>query len=67
MVESNNRYGQTALAVETRSASTEAGRPKLLFVGDNRAAENWGRGASFAMYQTLSSYSISAATSPAIS
>ena len=55
MVESDNPCGQTALAVEPHSASTEAGRPKLLFVGDNRAAVNWGRGASFAMLQTLSS------------
>lgn len=47
--------GKTSMVGEPRSSEYQANRPKLLFIGDNRAAENWGRGASSALHQTLSS------------
>jgi hypothetical protein len=46
-------------AVETRSSviatSSSPARPKVFFVGDNRTNANWGRGASLALGQLLSS------------
>ena len=44
-------------ACETLSSPAELrspARPKLMFVGDNRATVNWGRGASLALGQLLS-------------
>jgi polysaccharide pyruvyl transferase WcaK-like protein len=41
--------------IEPRPAQSRLDRPKMLFIGDNRAAVNWGRGATFALLQTLSS------------
>ena len=55
MGEMSYSFGQASLVGEPHSAQGQANRPKLLFVGDNRAAENWGRSASFALHQTLSS------------
>lgn len=56
----SERTVQEPLASSSRTAAAASspgrrGRAKLLFIGDNRAAENWGRGASLALHQTLSS------------
>ncbi len=42
--------------VERLPPMTRPGRTKLFFVGDNRGSANWGRGASIALSQLLSSY-----------
>jgi polysaccharide pyruvyl transferase WcaK-like protein len=47
-------FEETSLVGDYCLPRSQANRPKLLFVGDNRAAENWGRSASVALHQTLS-------------